>query len=59
MGSNPNRNNVSSPGPYKGREVLKVLSAVIGEKASDTGYVCVMEDGEKEFIPARHFSKES
>lgn len=57
---NNNRNKVKLTDQnrtYKGKEILKVISAVIGDSAKDNGYKVVLEDGSQEFIPAKHFEE--
>lgn len=40
---------------YKDKEILKVISVVVAEDAKDNGYMAVNEDGERVFVPAKHF----
>ncbi len=57
---NQNRNKVELTDKnkiYKDKEILKVISVVIGEKDSDSGYRVVLEDGSQEFVPAKHFEE--
>lgn len=40
-----------------GKSILKVLSATISEKDSESGYTVILEDGEKAFLTNKQFEK--
>ena len=36
----------------EGVTIIYCVNAVIGDDPSDNGYVCILSNGEKEFVPA-------
>ena len=59
MENNRNKNELDLKNlpEYKGKNLLKVLNIVIGEKESENNYWCVNEDGDKVLVPATHFDE--
>jgi hypothetical protein len=42
---------------HKGKEILKILNVVVGEKDSESGYMAVNEDGDRVFIKNSEMAK--
>lgn len=55
---NENKNEVDTGKlpKYKGKQVLKVFNVIIPEKG-EAEYMCLMDDGGKEPVPAKLFKK--
>lgn len=56
---NSNLHEVTIPkgATYKGQEVLKVISPVVGETAKDTGYKLLLGNGDMVFVTQAQFAK--
>jgi hypothetical protein len=56
---NQDLNDVKIPkgASYKDQEILKVLNVVVSEVASESGYVVLLGNGDKEFISSAKFAK--
>jgi hypothetical protein len=57
MNQDTNKVDVPKGAVYKDKGVLKVLQAVIGDTAKDTGYKVLLDDGSAEFISQSQFEK--